>query len=51
MKRLFLLIAVCMIGMVLPQGMWAGVTIDTSTSGKVVVTSENAGDFAAYLNS
>ena len=40
-----------MIGMVLPQGMWAGVTIDTSTSGKVVVTSENAGDFAAYLNS
>lgn len=51
MKRLFLLIAVCMIGMVLPQGMWAEVTIDTSTSGKVVVTSENAGDFAAYLNS
>lgn len=51
MKRLFLLIAVCMIGMVLPQGMLAGVTIDTSTSGKVVVTSENAGDFAAYLNS
>lgn len=51
MKRLFLLIAVCMIGMVLPQGMWAGVTIDTSTSGKVVVTSEKAGDFAAYLNS
>lgn len=50
MKRLFLLIAVCMIGMVLPQGMWAGVTIDTSTSGKVVVTSEKAGDFAAYLN-
>lgn len=30
--------------------MLAGVTIDTSTSGKVVVTSENAGDFAAYLN-
>lgn len=51
MKRLFLLIAVCMIGMVLPQGLWAGVTIDTSTSGKVVVTSEKAGDFAAYLNS
>ena len=51
MKRLFLLIAVCMIGMVLPHEMWADVTIDTSTSGKVVVTSENAGDFAAYLNS
>ena len=50
MKRLFLLIAVCMIGMVLPQGMWAGVTIDTSTPGKVIVTSENAGDFATYLN-
>jgi hypothetical protein len=40
-----------MIGMVLPHEMWADVTIDTSTSGKVVVTSENAGDFAAYLNS
>lgn len=39
-----------MIGMVLPQGMWAGVTIDTSTPGKVIVTSENAGDFATYLN-
>lgn len=51
MKRLFLLIAVCMIGMVLPQGMWAGdVTIDTSTPGKVIVTSDNAGDFATYLS-
>ncbi len=39
-----------MIGMVLPQGMWAGVNIDTSTPGKVIVTSENAGDFATYLN-
>lgn len=51
MKRLFLLIAVCLIGMVVPQVMWAGVTIDTSVNGKVVVTSENAGDFATYLNS
>ena len=49
MKRLFLLIAVCMIGLVLPQGMWAGVTINTSTPGKVIVTSDNAGDFASYL--
>lgn len=51
MKRLFLLIAVCLIGKVVPQVMWAGVTIDTSVNGKVVVTSENAGDFATYLNS
>jgi len=51
MKRLFLLIAVCMIGMVLPQRMWAGVvyssetlTITTSEDGKTVtIHSDKAG--------
>ena len=56
MKRLFLLIAVCMIGMVLPQGMWAetytanGVTI--VVEGKTVtINSTNAGALSTYLNS
>lgn len=49
MKRLFLLIAVCMIGMVLPQGMWAetiydqnGVTI-TIDNGTVTINCAKAG--------
>lgn len=56
MKRLFILIAVCMIGMVLPQGMWAetytanGVTI--VVEGKTVtINSTNAGALSSYLNS
>ncbi len=61
MKRLFLLIAVCMIGMVLPQGMLAetvysvsDLQITTSPSTKVAGTKvlihcNNAGDFGAYL--
>ena len=56
MKRLFLLIAVCMIGMVVPQGMWAetytanGVTI--VVEGKTVtINSTNAGALSSYLNS
>ena len=49
MKRLFLLIAVCMIGMVVPQGMWAetiydqnGVTI-TIDNGTVTINCAKAG--------
>ena len=56
MKRLFILIAVCMIGMVLPQGMWAdtytadGVTI--VVNGKTVtITTTKAGALDNYLSS
>lgn len=61
MKRLFILIAVCMIGMVLPQGMWAetvysvsDLQITTSPSTKVegtkvLIHCNNAGGFGAYL--
>lgn len=61
MKRLFLLIAVCMIGMVLPQGMLAetvysvsDLQITTSPSTKVegtkvLIHCNNAGGFGAYL--
>lgn len=60
MKRLFLLIAVCMIGMVLPQGMWAEyhystndgtpstLTIDVVGS-TVTITSQQAGALWALL--
>lgn len=37
MKRLFLLIAVCMIGMVLPQGMWADYNY-SSPDGKLTIS-------------
>ena len=61
MKRLFILIAVCMIGMVLPQGMLAetvysvsDLQITTSPSTKVegtkvLIHCDNAGGFGAYL--
>ncbi len=61
MKRLFILIAVCMIGMVLPQGMCAetvysvsDLQITTSPSTKVegtkvLIHCDNAGGFGAYL--
>ena len=52
MKRLFLLIAVCMIGMVVPQGMWAetiydqdGVTI-TIDNGTVTINCAKAGQLS-----
>lgn len=60
MKRLFILIAVCMIGMVLPQGMWADyhyptndgtpstLTIDVVGS-TVTITSQQAGALWALL--
>lgn len=60
MKRLFLLIAVCMIGIVLPQGMWADyhystndgtpstLTIDVVGS-TVTITSQQAGALWALL--
>lgn len=56
MKRLFLLIAVCMIGMVLPQGMWAetysGNGVEIVVEGKTVtINSNNAGALSSYLNS
>ena len=48
MKRLFILIAVCMIGMVLPQGVFAAATV--TVSGDVVtIKTNNAGDLATYL--
>lgn len=57
MKRLFLLIAVCIIGMMLPQGMWAAevyssetLTITTSEDGKTVtIVSQQAGALWALL--
>lgn len=56
MKRLFLLIAVCMIGMVLPQGMWAATYtadgVDIVVEGKTVtINSTKAGALSTYLNS
>ncbi len=56
MKRLFLLIAVCMIGMVLPQGMWADTYtadgVEIVVNGKTVtVNSTKAGALSTYLNS
>lgn len=50
MKKLLLLVVMCFVGMMVPQVVLADVTIDTSTAGKVVVTSTKAGDFATYLN-
>ena len=51
MKRLFLLIAVCMIGMVLPQGVFAADTEDsnvtfTSDGSTITITSTKAGALA-----
>lgn len=51
MKRLFLLIAVCMIGMVLPQGVFAAATEDsnvtfTSDGSTITITSTKAGALA-----
>ena len=56
MKRLFILIAVCMIGMVLPQGMWAetysGNGVEIVVEGNTVtINSTNAGALSSYLNS
>ena len=56
MKRLFILIAACMIGMVLPQGMWAetysGNGVEIVVNGKTVtVNSTKAGALSTYLNS
>ena len=50
MKRLFILIAVCMIGMVLPQGVFAAATV-TVSDGTVTINAEKAGDLKAYLQS
>ena len=50
MKRLFLLIAVCMIGMVLPQGVFAAATV-TVSDGTVTINTDKAGDLKAYLQS
>ena len=49
MKRLFLLIAVCMIGMVLPQSVFAEARV-TVANGVATIDTDKAGDFAAYLN-
>lgn len=56
MKRLFILIAVCMIGMVLPQGMWAATYtadgVEIVVEGKTVtINSTKAGALSTYLNS
>lgn len=59
MKRLFLLIAVCMIGMVLPQGMWADYNYSSpdgkltiSVVGKTVtINSTDAGALSTYIYS
>lgn len=56
MKRLFILIAVCMIGLVLPQGMWAATYIaddvEIVVEGKTVtINSTKAGALSTYLNS
>ena len=50
MKRLFILIAVCMIGMVLPQSVFAVATVTVSGDG-VTIKTGNAGDLKAYLQS
>lgn len=50
MKRLFILIAVCMIGMVLPQGVFAAATV-TVSDGTVTINTDKAGDLKAYLQS
>ena len=48
MRRLFILIAACMIGMVLPQSVFAVATV--TVSGDVVtIKTNNAGDLATYL--
>lgn len=56
MKRLFILIAVCMIGMVLPQGLWAATYtadgVEIVVEGKTVtINSTKAGALSTYLNS
>ena len=56
MKRLFILIAVCMIGMVLPQGMLAETYtadgVEIVVVGKTVtISSTKAGALSTYLNS
>lgn len=48
MKRLFFLIAVCMIGMVLPQGVFAAATV-TRNGNTVTIKTDNAGELATYL--
>ena len=50
MRRLFILIAVCMIGMVLPQGVFAAATV-TVSDGTVTINTDKAGDLKAYLQS
>ena len=50
MKRLFILIAVCMIGMVVPQGVFAAATV-TVSDGTVTINTDKAGDLKAYLQS
>ena len=56
MKRLFILIAACMIGMVVPQGMWAeatgspNITFETSDNGNtIIITSKQAGALAGLM--
>ena len=44
MKRLFLLIAVCMIGMVVPQGMWADYHYSTNDGTPSTLTIDVVGD-------
>ena len=48
MKRLFILIAVCMIGMVLPQSIFAVATV-TRNGNTVTIKTDNAGELATYL--
>ena len=48
MKRLFILIAVCMIGMVLPQSVFAVATV-TRNGNTVTIKTDNAGELETYL--
>lgn len=50
MKRLFLLIAVCLIGMVVPQSLFAIATV-TRDGSTVTINADNANDLAIYLQS
>ena len=50
MKRLFILIAVCMIGMVLPQSVFAVATVTVSGT-TVTINTDKAGELKTYLQS
>ena len=48
MKKLLLLIVMCLVGMMVPQGVWAAVDVTVADT-VVTITTEKAGDLKTYL--